>query len=87
MLTGRLGSINLDDWDREKLESYGKKLYFALVNNHNAIDDKELVLRALSTAPNLEDLRKIVKYLYKMLLKAEENRAKNMPPIDIILSW
>ncbi|MBE0699791.1 MAG: hypothetical protein IH586_22925 [Anaerolineaceae bacterium] len=87
MLTGRLGYINISDWDRDKLETYGTKLYFALINNHNANDEKKLVLRALSTAPNLQELREIVRYLYKTLLTAEESRINLMPPIDIVLSW
>jgi hypothetical protein len=87
MLTGRLGTIDMTDWDREKLESYGTKLYNALINNHNAVDEKKQVLRALGTAPNLQELRELVRYLYKTLLKAEENRMNQMPPIDIVLSW
>lgn len=87
MLTGKLGMIDMSDWDRDRLETYGTKLYFALVNNHNAVDERKMILRALATAPNLQDLREIVRYLYKTLLQAEENRANSLPPIPIVLSW
>lgn len=87
MLTGKLGMIDMTNWDRDHLETFGTKLYFALVNNHHAVDEKKLVLRALGTAPTLQDLRELVRYLYKTLLKAEENRMDGLPPIQIILSW
>jgi hypothetical protein len=87
MLTGKLGMIDMSDWDRERLEVFGTKLYFALVNNHNAKDDRKKVLQALSAAPNLQALRELVRYLYKTLLAAEENRASRLPPLEIQLTW
>jgi hypothetical protein len=87
MLTGKLGMIDMSDWDRDKLETFGTKLYHALVNNHNARDDHKKVLKALSAAPNLQALRELVRYLYKTLLTAEESRANGLSTIEIVLSW
>jgi hypothetical protein len=87
MATGQLGGFHMEEWNRDTLLSYGSKLYYALITNYGAVDVDGEVGRALTSTSNLKQLRELVKYLYSTLWAAEESRRRNLPPVDIALTW